>query len=67
MNRYAACKFDGNTYVVVDRLDGGRELAVCSWYELGGKDFRKRAYSLARLLNQQERLNKTNNLRALNK
>ena len=47
MNRYAVSRFDGDPNVVMDRQNGGYEVAACARYSPGGRDFKRRAKGLA--------------------
>ena len=49
MSRYGVSQFDGSTYVVIDRKLK-KEVCVCSRYD-GGRDYMKRAKTIARALN----------------
>jgi hypothetical protein len=49
MLRYGIYRFDCNTYIVFDRMTN-KEICVCSGYE-GGRNYKKRAQTIARSLN----------------
>lgn len=49
MLRYGVSQFDGDTYVVLDRVLK-KEVCVCSRYE-GDRDYKSRAKTIARALN----------------
>jgi hypothetical protein len=49
MNRYSVDQFDGDTFIVVDRVER-REICICGNYQRG-MDARRRALVIAALLN----------------